>query len=64
MFNCGMMAVELPGRTIDDIFKEFSRKETHIETDLENHTFIITADGLHQEVSFSISDFEALFIKW
>jgi 3-isopropylmalate/(R)-2-methylmalate dehydratase small subunit len=62
MFNCGMMAVELPGQTIDDIFKEFAGKETHLETDFENHAFIITADDHHQKISFSISDFDRALI--
>ena len=58
MFNCGMMAVELPGPTIDRIFRDFAGKITDIETDLDKNTFTITADGLRQEVSFSISDFD------
>jgi 3-isopropylmalate/(R)-2-methylmalate dehydratase small subunit len=62
MFNCGMMAVELPGRTIDTIFKEFSGKKTHLETDLEKNVFIITAGGRSQEVSFSISDFDRALV--
>jgi 3-isopropylmalate/(R)-2-methylmalate dehydratase small subunit len=62
MFNCGMMAVELPGQTIDDIFKEFAGKKTHLETDFETNTFIITADSLHQEISFSISDFDRALV--
>ncbi|MBW2603643.1 MAG: 3-isopropylmalate dehydratase small subunit [Deltaproteobacteria bacterium] len=62
MFNCGMMAVELSGQTIDGIFKEFAGKETHLETDFENNAFIITADGRHQEVSFSISDFDRALV--
>ena len=62
MFNCGMMAVELPGQTIDDIFKELAGKETHLETDFENNAFIITADGHHQEVFFSISDFDRALV--
>ena len=62
MFNCGMMAVELSGQTIDGIFKEFAGKETHLETDLEKNLFIITSDGLHQEVSFSISDFDRALV--
>jgi 3-isopropylmalate/(R)-2-methylmalate dehydratase small subunit len=62
MFNCGMMAVELPGQTIDDIFKEFSGQKTHLETDFEHNTFIITADGLHQKISFSISDFDRALV--
>ena len=58
MFNCGMMAVELPGSTVDQIFREFAGKNTYIKTDLDKKTFTITADGLRQDVSFSISDFD------
>lgn len=62
MFNCGMMAVELPVQTIDNIFQEFTGKETYLETDLENNVFIISADGHHQKVSFSISDFDRALV--
>jgi 3-isopropylmalate/(R)-2-methylmalate dehydratase small subunit len=58
MFNCGMMAVELPGPAIDRIFKEFAGRQTHLETDLNTNTFILTAQGLSQEVPFSISEFD------
>jgi 3-isopropylmalate/(R)-2-methylmalate dehydratase small subunit len=58
MFNCGMMAIELPGPVISRIFKEFDGEKTYIETDLDKNTFILTADGHSQEVSFSISDFD------
>jgi 3-isopropylmalate/(R)-2-methylmalate dehydratase small subunit len=57
MFNCGMMAVELPGPTIDDIFREFAGKKAHIETDLDKNIFTITAEGRCQEIPFSISEF-------
>jgi 3-isopropylmalate/(R)-2-methylmalate dehydratase small subunit len=62
MFNCGMMAVELPGKIIDDFFKEFAGKDTHLKTNFENNTFIITADGHHQEIAFSISDFDRTLV--
>jgi 3-isopropylmalate/(R)-2-methylmalate dehydratase small subunit len=58
MFNCGMMAVELPGPAIDHIFKEFAGQNTYLETDLDKNTFILTAQGLSQEVPFSISKFD------
>ncbi len=58
MFNCGMMAVELPGPAIDRIFKEFAGRQTHLETDLNTNTFILTARDRRQEVPFSISDFD------
>ncbi|MBW1728271.1 MAG: 3-isopropylmalate dehydratase small subunit, partial [Deltaproteobacteria bacterium] len=55
MFNCGMMAVELPAKTIDRIFRDFAGKETYLETNLEKNIFIMTANQHHLEVSFSIS---------
>ena len=58
MFNCGMIAVELPGQTINHIFQVFSCKETFIETDLEKNVFILKADGLEEKAGFSISDFD------
>ena len=62
MFNCGMMAVELPAKTIDRIFRDFSDKETHLETNLEKNIFIITANQHHLEVSFSISEFDRALV--
>jgi 3-isopropylmalate/(R)-2-methylmalate dehydratase small subunit len=58
MFNCGMMAVELPGQTIEDIFKKFAGKKSYLETDFENNEFTITAEGFYQKIPFSISDFD------
>jgi 3-isopropylmalate/(R)-2-methylmalate dehydratase small subunit len=58
MFNCGMMAVELPGPAIDRIFSEFAGRKTHLETDLEKSRFTLTAQGRRLEVPFSISDFD------
>jgi len=58
MFNCGMMAVELPAVTLNRVFKQFSGKDTFLETDLEKNIFIIKADGLTEEISFNISDFD------
>ena len=62
MFNCGMMAVELPGQTINHIFQVFSGKETSIETDLEKNIFILKADGLEEKAGFSISDFDRALV--
>jgi 3-isopropylmalate/(R)-2-methylmalate dehydratase small subunit len=58
MFNCGMMAIELPGPTIEKIFADFSARPAHIQTNLENSRFIITADGRETEISFSVSGFD------
>ena len=58
MFNCGMMAVELPGPIIDSIFREFAGQKTYLETDFDKNTFTLTAQGLSQEVPFGISEFD------
>lgn len=62
MFNCGMMAVTLPASAIDSLFKQFSGKDTFLETDLQKNIFIVKADELKEEISFKISDFERALV--
>lgn len=63
MFNCGMMAVELPVEKIDEIFAKYKNKETIVETDLEKNVFIIKADGETEEISFEISGFDRALVE-
>jgi 3-isopropylmalate/(R)-2-methylmalate dehydratase small subunit len=59
MFNCGMMAVELPVDTIAGLFVTFGGLETTAETDFENRTITFSAAGEIRSVPFSISLFDA-----
>ena len=59
MFNCGMMAVDLPADTIDDLFTSFAGHETTAETDFESRTITFEADGKSETIPFSISSFDA-----
>ncbi len=63
MFNCGMMAVDLPADTIDRLFYEFAGDTTTVETDFENSRFVFTAGENKETVSFSISDFDRSLVK-
>jgi 3-isopropylmalate/(R)-2-methylmalate dehydratase small subunit len=63
MYNCGMMAVELPGSTIDMLFKKFSGKETFIETDFKNNKFFFATSTISQTIEFKINDFDKELIK-
>jgi 3-isopropylmalate/(R)-2-methylmalate dehydratase small subunit len=63
MFNCGMMAIELPAATIDRIFDEFHRKETLVKVDVEKSVFIMTAGSHQLEISFSLSDFDRVLVE-
>jgi len=58
MFNCGLMAVELPAQIIDRLFDDLAGQETVVETDLKKDVFTFSADGKKEDVSFSISEFD------
>ena len=63
MFNCGMMAVELPGKVIDHIFKDLSGRQTTVWTDLEKNIFRIESNGQTEEIQFSLSDFDRTLVN-
>jgi 3-isopropylmalate/(R)-2-methylmalate dehydratase small subunit len=63
MYNCGMMAVELPESTIDMLFSKFAGKDTSIKTDFENGKFVFTSGQLNETVDFTISGFDKELVK-
>lgn len=63
MFNCGMMAIELPAQDIDHLFKVFADKETSLKADLEKNLLIVNADGHKEEIPFSISEFDRALVE-
>jgi len=63
MYNCGMMAVELPAEIIDTLFSRFAGKDTTVETDFDAGTFTFKSDNVTEKVSFSISDFDRDLVK-
>jgi 3-isopropylmalate/(R)-2-methylmalate dehydratase small subunit len=62
MFNCGMMAVELPAATIDQLFQRFGGKTAEVTTDFENNTLVIRAGEDEERLAFSISDFDGKLV--
>lgn len=63
MFNCGMLAIELPTDAIDGLFDQFAGKQTVAQTDFENNTVTFTAQGAQQQVSIAVSDFDRALVK-
>ena len=63
MFNCGMMAVELPRDIIEEIMSTFSGKEVYVNTDFKNRTFTFITGTLEKTYDFSISEFDAKLIE-
>lgn len=63
MFNCGMMAVELPKDEIDRLFRRFAGKETSLTTDLEKKTLHFAAGSDEETLGFSISEFDQALVE-
>lgn len=63
MYNCGMMAVELPAAVIDMLFNKFAGMETSLKTDFEKGKFSFTSGSLSETVEFTISGFDRELVK-
>ena len=58
MFNCGMMAVELPKQEIDHVFEHCSSKNTTVITHIDRKVFHIKADSFSEASHFMIPVFD------
>jgi 3-isopropylmalate/(R)-2-methylmalate dehydratase small subunit len=63
MFNCGMLAVELPSSVIDHLFQSYANRQTLLKTHLKKQAFIIEAGGGKEEIQFTLSDFDRALIE-
>ncbi|MCK5493059.1 MAG: 3-isopropylmalate dehydratase small subunit, partial [Candidatus Omnitrophica bacterium] len=63
MFNCGMLAIELDEKIIDDLFKKYAGKIPDIEIDTEKSEIIISADGMTERIQFNISEYDKVLVK-
>jgi len=63
MFNCGMMAVELPEDTIEEIFSNFKGKETELSMDFQGNQFTLTAGSQKKSYPFSVSGFDRSLVE-
>jgi len=63
MFNCGMMAVELPPDTIDRLFDRFAGRLTTVTTNFDKATLIISAEKDSETIPFAISSFDRALVE-
>ena len=63
MFNCGMLAVELPASTIDHLFQSYANQETMITSHFEKQVLIIEGGQQKEEIRFSLSGFDRALVK-
>jgi 3-isopropylmalate/(R)-2-methylmalate dehydratase small subunit len=64
MFNCGMLAIELPKTEIDGLFADCDRTDTICDVDFSQKTLIFSwASGESRSVAFSINPFDEALVK-
>jgi 3-isopropylmalate/(R)-2-methylmalate dehydratase small subunit len=63
MFNCGLLAVELPAGMIDRLFSDYAGRSTQIETHLKEMRFTVRGQGRSEQLPFAISDFDLALVK-
>jgi 3-isopropylmalate/(R)-2-methylmalate dehydratase small subunit len=65
MFNCGMLAIELPRPDIDQLMalQRESDGEMEIDIDLQQQTVVARGAGREQSFSFEISPFDKALVE-
>jgi 3-isopropylmalate/(R)-2-methylmalate dehydratase small subunit len=63
MYNCGMIAAEIPAATLDELFRDFKGVETTLTADIEKGAFTFAGGGKTKTVSFTLKDFEKALVE-
>ncbi|MBU1193625.1 MAG: 3-isopropylmalate dehydratase small subunit [Proteobacteria bacterium] len=63
MYNCGMLAIELPQKTVDDLFKEFAGNDTVIAVDVKAGQITVQAGAKTKDIGFEISGFDKELVQ-
>ncbi|MDK2847045.1 MAG: 3-isopropylmalate/(R)-2-methylmalate dehydratase small subunit [Desulfuromonadales bacterium] len=63
MFNCGMLAIELPAADIDKIFAMADHGEVDISVDLEGHRLTAISGSRKEVFNFDISPFDQALVE-
>ncbi len=63
MFNCGMLAIEMPKNIIDSLFKKYKEKAVSVSIDLEGSGFEVSDDGKKESFSFTLDPFDKELVR-
>lgn len=63
MFNCGLLAIELPEEILNEIFSLSGKPELVCNIDTTNKKLIFTWDGGKNEFSFSLTGFDEALVE-
>ncbi len=63
MFNCGMLAIALPEKTILHLFEFYKDKDTQIEADLVHNSLIVRNAEREELIPFALSGFDRALVE-
>ncbi len=63
MFNCGMMAIELPEKIINHLFEKYNTGDAEIEVDLAHHAIIISSGRNVENIPFELTAFDRALVE-
>jgi len=63
MFNCGMLAIELPKADIEQLFQLAGKGELTVAVDVEGQSLTATAAGQQASFNFEIAEFDKALVQ-
>jgi 3-isopropylmalate/(R)-2-methylmalate dehydratase small subunit len=63
MFNCGMLAIELPKETINELFSISAKHETACSVDFASKKLSFSWKGGSQDYPFAVSPFDEALVR-
>ncbi len=63
MYNCGMMAIELPKAQIEMLFEKYCGKDCDIEVDVDKSTLTVSAGAQKEQLAIKVADFDKCLVK-
>ncbi|MDR0525224.1 MAG: 3-isopropylmalate dehydratase small subunit [Spirochaetaceae bacterium] len=63
MYNCGMLALELSGAVLAELFRDFAPAETALSVDLPGGLLRFTSGGKEKSIPFALTDFERSLVE-
>lgn len=63
MFNCGMMAIELPKAQIDNLFNNYSGSKTNIEVDIDKAKIYVSSGEKSEVLDFELGGFDKVLVQ-
>ncbi|MDR2304370.1 MAG: 3-isopropylmalate dehydratase small subunit [Treponema sp.] len=63
MYNCGMIACELPKEILDELFRNFAGEETVLNVDTQKTILHFKAEGKEKSIPFKLEGFERALVE-